>query len=377
MNNAFSIIYARQGGSQLRELIELRSTAAMPIAGRYRIIDVLLSNLTNSGVRSVGFITQRNYKSLIDHIGSGKEWNLSKKVGGLMILPPYDLSMSSELYHGFVDALLSKRDFIEHQRWPYCLLMATDQVYRQDFDILMDRHISSGADVTLMYSSDERLMGDKSGATTFLEMDGDRVLNILTAPTGKDNCYANLRACLIDKKLLMRLVEDTCAQGRYDFDTDLLKMAVEKYKVMGVRHDGYVGRVTSVKSYFDLNQDMLDKEIRYELFRPDFPVYTKTMDAPPTKFARGCEVEHSLFGNGCNIRGRVSNSIVFRGVKIDPGADVENCIIMQNTHVGSSARLCNMIIDKDVVVEAGARCISAPYDPRIIRKGAVVSGDSI
>lgn len=372
MNNAFSIVYAKQGDPDLRELIELRSTAALPIAGRYRMIDILLSNIVHSGIRSVGLITQRNYNSLMNHIGSGKEWGLSKKMGGLTILPPYDLGSGSELYRGFVDALLSKRDFIEHQRWPYCLLMATDQVYRQDYDVMMEKHRDSGADVTVMYSRNPRLMNDNSGSTTFLEMDGDRVRGLTTYPTDSDGCYANLRVCLMEKGLLLRLVEDTCAEGRYDFDTDLLTRAITNYKVVGVEHEGFVGRVTSVKSYFDLNQDMLDKSVRHDLFDPDYPVYTKTMDAPPTLFERGCEVEHSLFGNGCYVQGRVKRSVVFRGVHIEETADVENCIVMQNTHIGRGAKLRNMIIDKNVVVEPGARCISAPYDPGIIRKRQLV-----
>lgn len=374
MNNAFAIVYAKQGSQQLRDLIELRSTAALPIGGRYRMVDVLLSNISNSGIHSVGLITQRNYKSLIDHIGSGKEWNLSKKNGGLRLLPPYDLACSTEMYHGLPDAILSKRDFVEHQRWRYCLLMGTDQVYSQDFNVMMDHHVATGADVTVMYSRDKSLMNDDTDEVSYFEMDGDVVKNLVTSPTGKENCYANLRVCLMDKELLMRLVEDVCAEGRYGFDQDLLKMAIRDYKVVGLEHKGYVGRVTSVKSYFDLNQDLLDKSVRYDLFNPAFPVYTKTMDAPPTRFRRGCDVEHSLFGNGCDIEGHVKDSIVFRGVKVDQAAHVENCIIMQNTHIEAGAKLCNMIIDKNAVVRSGARCIAAPYDPKVIRKGAVVEG---
>ena len=374
MNNAFAIVYAKQGSQQLRDLIELRSTAALPIGGRYRMIDVLLSNISNSGIRSVGLITQRNYKSLIDHIGSGKEWNLSKKNGGLMLLPPYDLASGTEMYHGLPDAILSKRDFVEQQRWPYCLLMGTDQVYSQDFNVMMERHLATGADVTVMYSRDESLMNDDTDEVSYFEMDGDIVRNLVTTPTGADNCYANLRVCLMDKDLLLRMVEDVCAEGRYGFDQDLLKMAFNNYKVVGIEHKGYVGRVTSVKSYFDLNQDMLNKNVRYDLFNPSFPVYTKTMDAPPTRFSRGCKVGHSLFGNGCDIQGNVHNSIVFRGVKIDPTAHVDNCIIMEGSHIEAGAKVSNMIIDKEVVVKEGARCISAPYDPKVIRKGTIVEG---
>ncbi len=375
MNNAFSMIYARQGDPQLRDLIELRSAAALPIAGRYRVIDLLLSNLTNSGVRSAGIITQRNYNSLMDHLGSGKEWGMSKKVGGMHILPPYDLYTGSDLYRGFADALLSKRDFIDHQRQPYCLLVGTEFLYRQDYNELMERHIESGADITVLYTRDKRMLEGDIDTVTFFEMDGDRVVDVTEEPTGSENCVANMRVTFMKKELLKRLVEDCCAEGEYEFDEGVLKAAAHDLKVEGVEHKGYVGRVTSVKSYFDVNQDMLDKNVRRDLFNPEFPVYTKTMDAPPTKFSRGCEVEHSLFGNGCSIDGRVKNSIVFRGVQVEQTADVENCIIMAGSRIKSGAKLRNMIIDKGAVIERDVRCISAPYAPKIIRKRAIVEKD--
>lgn len=374
MNNTFALIYASQGNPQLRDLIELRSCAALPIAGRYRMIDVLLSNLTNSGVRSVGIITQRNYNSLMDHVGSGKEWNLSKKNGGLTILPPYDLATGNELFHGFVDALLSKRDYISHQRQPYCLLLGSEQIYRQDYNALIEKHMETGADVTVLYSDDPKLLkGGEEGS--YFEIDGDTVTNILHTPTGEKNCVANLCAVIMDKKLLKTLVEDACARGDYIFNEGVMKAAIQNYKVVGLKHEGYVGRVTSVKSYFDVNHDMLNPLILHEMFNPEFPVYTKTMDAPPSKFMRGCEVEHSLFGSGCDIKGRVKDSIIFRGVTVDQTADIENCIVMQNARVESGAKLRNMIIDKNAVISADVRCISVPYDPKIIRKGTVVDKD--
>lgn len=375
MNNTFALIYASQGSPALRDLIELRSCAALPIAGRYRMIDILLSNLTNSGVRSVGIITQRNYNSLMDHVGSGKEWNLSKKNGGLTILPPYDLATGNELFHGFVDALLSKRDYISHQRQPYCLLLGSEHLYRQDYNALIEKHMEAGADVTVLYSDDPKLLKDNGEEGTFFEMEGDRVTNILSAPTGKDNCVANLTAVIMDKKLLKTLVEDACANGEYIFSEGVLKAAIGNYKVVGLKHEGYVGRITSVKSYFDVNHDMLKPQILHEVFNAEFPVYTKTMDAPPSKFMRGCEVEHSLFGSGCDIKGRVKDSIIFRGVTIDQTADVENCIVMQNARIESGAKVRNMIIDKNAVIGKDVRCISVPYDPKIIRKGTIVDKD--
>lgn len=374
MNDAFAIVYAKQGVQELQELIELRSAAALPLGGRYRMIDILLSNLSNSGVRSVGLITQRNYKSLIDHIGSGKEWNLSKKVGGLRILPPYDLATSRELYRGILDALLDKRDFIEHQRWKYCLIVATDKVYRQDYNAMLERHIETQADITVLCSHDAKLMDDDS-QTTYFEVDNGIVKGIYETPIGSDRCYTNLGASLISKELLIRLVEDACADGHYAFDANLLKPAIKGLKIAAVEHKGYVGRLNSVKSYFDLNKDILDSKVRDELFDPSFPVYTKTMDAPPSRFTEGSSIHNSLFGTGCVVSGNVRDSVVFRGVHIDRGAEVSNCIVMGNTLIGAGAKVCNMIIDKDVVIEPGTRVISAPYDPKVIRKGTIISED--
>ena len=367
MNDAFAIVYAEQGSSQLRDLIALRSVAALPFAGRYRIIDLLLSNLANSGIHNVGLITQRNYKSLMDQIGSGKAWDMSKKNGGLMILPPYDLEGSPGNYHGICDAIFAKRDYLQHQRQTYCLVLGSEVVYRQDYEAMMERMQQTGADIVLLCSSSERLMADGPTRATFVKADDEgRVTGIAYEPLEAEGKSESLGCCLMRKDLLARLVEDACAAGRYNFATDVLAAALADCKVVVAEHEGYAARVTSVKSYFDLNHDMIDPNVRRDLFFSDAPVFTKSLDAPPVKF-------NSLIGNGCDVRGRVVDSIAFRGVVVEEGADVENCIIMQNTHVGAGAHLRNMIIDKDATVVAGARRVALPESPEIVRKGAVVA----
>ncbi|WP_283169598.1 glucose-1-phosphate adenylyltransferase subunit GlgD [Curtanaerobium respiraculi] len=377
MNDAFSIVYAEQGSPMLRELIALRSVAALPFAGRYRIIDLLLSNLANSGIHNVGLITQRNYKSLMDQIGSGKPWDMSKKNGGIMVLPPYDLDASPGQYHSVCDALFAKRDFINHQRRSYCLVLETNAVYTQDYSVMFDRMQETGADIAILCSRNERLMADGTSKATFVQADDDGVVkDVSYEPFNPSGYVESLGAVLIRKDLLGRLVEDACAQGHYNFSTDVLEPAARRYKVVAVMHEGYAARVTSVKAYFDLNHDMLDPGVRRSLFFSENPVYTKTLDAPPIKFKRGCQVSNSLFGNGCIVRGRVADSVIFRGVTIDEDADVENCIIMQNTHVGRGAHLRNMIIDKDATIAPKARCVALPESPLIVRKGAVVEGEN-
>lgn len=372
--DAFAIVYASQGAPALRELIELRSVPALPLGGRFRAIDFLLSNVTNSGIRSVGLITQRNYKSLMDHIGSGKDWDLSRKNGGLMVLPPYDLGTASGIYRGVCDALFAKRDFIDHQRQRLCLLLEGSYVYRQDYARMVEAHMASGADVTLLYHRWAGAAGTDPYGRMTLDVDGSgRVRGMDYQALAPASDLVGLGACLIDRDLLVRLVEDACAEGRYSFVRDVLAPAVRDLRVAGYEHRGYAARLTSVKSYFDTNMDMADPAACGDLFS-GAPVYTKVRDSIPVRFAATSEVEDSVFGNGGDIRGRVVGSVVFRGVEVGEGADLARCIVMQGSRIGRGCHLRNVIVDKDCVIGDGARLVATPDDPLVVRKGSVVEG---
>ena len=377
MNDTFAIIYAEHGSSLLGDLIARRSVSALPLAGRFRTIDVLLSNLAHSGVRNVGVITQKNYQSLIEHIGSGKAWGLSGKAGGVTLLPPYDLDGSVGKYHGTSDALFAKRDYINKRRERYCLVLGTDTVYREDYTRMLERHIEEDADITLLYSRDPRLAAsDSPTRMTYLKVDDNGVVTGFDYEAFEDEgqCAA-LGAVLMRKDLLVRLVEDACAEGHYNFTTDLLEPALREHKVVAVEHEGYAGRITTIKSYFDMTRDMLDPQIREDLFYTSGSVNTRIMDAPPVRFAGGCEVANSVFGNGCDVRGRVVGSVVFRGVSIAPGADLENCVVMQDSTIGADTHLRNVIIDKNVIIGEGVRIVGTPDAPAVIRKSSIIEAD--
>lgn len=239
---------------------------------------------------------------------------------------------------------------------------------------MIEQHLATGADITLLYHREKDIQAGDPYQRLTLDLDGDGLVRSMEYQsfTPSSDCVG-LGACLIDKDLLVRLVEDACAEGHYNFITDVLNQAIHNYKVMGFEHNGYTARLTSVKSYFDVNMDMICSDTRNDLFSGK-PVYTKVRDSIPVQFAATCDVANSIFGNGCNIRGKVRGSAIFRGVTIEDGADLERCVIMQGTHIGHGCHLRNVIIDKDCTIEDNTRLVATPDDPLVVAKGSVING---
>ena len=376
MNDTFAVIYAEHGNPLLGDLISRRCVSALPLAGRYRTIDVLLSNLAHSGIRNVGVIMQRNFQSLVEHISSGDAWDLNKKNGGISLLTPFDQGIGTELYHDVGDALFAKRYYLTRQRARYCLLLASDTIYRQDYNEMLEYHIDSGADMTLLYTKNSKVCLGDTSHLVHMGFGEDGWLNQVNyaKKDTKNGCFY-VGACLVRKDILLRLMEDTASMGHYSMIVDIISKAIEDYKVAGFEHKGYIGRLSTVKSYFDVMKDTINPSVRDELFFDQSPVYTRVADAPPIRFLSSCAAENSVFGNGCTVKGRVRGSVLFRGVTVDEGADVENCIIMQDCQIGSGAVLKNVIADKGVIVESGSRLIGTPDSQLVIRKGTIVKGD--
>ena len=227
MNNTFAIVYAGHGNPLLGDLIEHRCVASMPLGGRFRSIDLLLTNLDDSGVRNVGIITQRNFQSLVEHVGSGAIWDMSKKQGGLAMLSPFDKGMSTNLYRGLGDALFAKRYYLDRQLGEYCLVLYTDTVYREDYSRMLKVHKEMDADITLLYSKSPRLVSDQAMGLAQFEVDVDgwvRGVNY-SSEVDEASCFA-LGAFLMKKDLLVRMVGDSCADGKYSFFNDIIVPAL-------------------------------------------------------------------------------------------------------------------------------------------------------
>ena len=372
IKDVFALVYAGEENHNLRELVLMRSVAALPVGGRYRVIDFHLSNIVNSGIRNVGIITQKNYQSLMDHLGSGKEWDLSRKTDGLFILPPFDNAENTGIYRGISDALKSNMPYIKRASQSYCLLTGSGTVYTANYAAMYRQHLEKKADITILYNVDKketeapesvrdlRLFTDEDGWVS--EMD----YNFKYSSSDK----VSMDVFLIHKSLLEYLVDRSVAHGHFDFVSDALMKNLRNLRVLAIEHKGYVGRLDSINTYYKLNLDMLKADVQDDLFGT--PVYTKIKDEAPVKYGVHANVKNSLLANGCVIDGDVQDSLLFRGVRIGRGAKLKGCIIMQECDIDAGSRLEYVIADKSCHIREGRRLAGDISYPSILRKGSVI-----
>ena len=372
-NNAFGLIYTGEANARLRELTFSRSVAAVPFGGRYRVIDFLLSDMVNTGISNVGLITQRNYHSLMDHLGSGKEWDLHRKRDGLFILPPFVTKDNTGMYRGTVDAIRSVLGYVRRSTQRYVILTGSHTLYNTTYDAMLRQHIETGAEITIMYNverefnradqfDDLRLTMDETGRVTDLSLD----------PYFPTSSFRGCDAYIMEKERLEYLVEEAASHGEYDFMRDVLVKNVDKCRIYGWRYDGYVARLDSVSTFYKHNMELLDPAIRMDLFNPRTPIYTKVKDEVPAKYTDTGRVRNSIVADGCIIEGEVENSVLFRGVHVCKGAVVRDSIIMQACYVGENSTLSNVVMDKGVLILNGRNISGYKTYPVIIRKGRTV-----
>ena len=377
MKNVMGIIYTNKDDLSLRELTNQRSVAALPLAGRYRVVDFILSSMVNSGVRNVGVIMQRNYRSLMDHLGSGKEWDLHTRNNGLFLLPPFVTQETGGEYLGVLDALRANIDYLRRSKQRLALLTNSNMVFNMNFEPMIRQHEQTDADITLLYTKVRRDMelssaGKHTHAFLNVEKDG-RISDMEVNPNAANYDTMYMNVLLIKRTLLMHLVDGAAAHGEHDINRELIQPAIKSgsLKVYGYEFEGYYRRIETIKSYFRCNMDLLDYNVRQELFKKS-PVYTKTRDDVPAVYREGNSVKNSLVADGCVIEGSVENCVLFRGVHIGRNASVKNAIIMQDSEIEDSVELENVILDKNVTVRAHGRLIGQVQYPIVIGKNVTL-----
>lgn len=377
MKDVMGVIYTSKNDLRLRELTMSRAVAALPVLGRYRIIDFTLSNLVNSGIRNVGVIMQRNYHSLMDHLGAGKEWDLHTRNDGLIILPPYLTRENVGAYGGIVDALRSNVSYLRRSQQEYVVLTNSHTVLNTSFYEMVREHQENDADITMMYvkSMVEDYPADAQlDRRVYLGMDDNgQVTDLEVGPTqpSYDNLY--LDVLLIKRDLLIHLVDQAVAHGTNDFNRDILLRNIQGkvLRIMGYEYKGYCRRIDSVLSYYRLNMDMLNASLRHQMFAAN-PVYTKVRDMVPARYGADSTARNSLVADGCLVDGYVENSVLFRGVHVGKGARVVGSIVMQGSDIQDGAEVENMILDKNVTIKAGGRLVGRPNYPILIGKGYTI-----
>ena len=377
MKNVMGIIYTNKDDLSLRELTNQRSVAALPLAGRYRVVDFILSSMVNSGVRNVGVIMQRNYRSLMDHLGSGKEWDLHTRYNGLFLLPPFVKQETGGEYLGVLDALRANFDYLRRSTQKLAILTNSNMVFNMNFEPRIRQHEETDADITLLYTKVRRDMelssaGKHTHAFLNVEKDG-RISDMEVNPNAANYDTMYMNVLLIKRTLLMHLVDGAAAHGEHDINRELIQPAIKSgsLKVYGYEFKGYYRRIETIKSYFRCNMDLLDYNVRQELFKKS-PVYTKTRDDVPAVYREGNNVKNSLVADGCVIEGSVENCVLFRGVHIGRNASVKNAIIMQDSEIEDSVELENVILDKNVTVRTHGRLIGQVQYPIVIGKNVTL-----
>ncbi|MDD2533437.1 MAG: glucose-1-phosphate adenylyltransferase subunit GlgD [Eubacteriales bacterium] len=367
--DAMGLILADNKKIHLGELSRPRALAAIPFAGRYRIIDFMLSNMVNSGITNVGVAAMHKYKSLMDHIGTGSSWDLDRKKQGLQILPPYINSSNTEsTLEG--DDLAGLLDFLQADSHKHVILANSNVIFNTTFVDLVTRHEDSGSDITVLYNRDGIRYGSPS---VILEIDRKGLVqDMMINPAKPNSNRCSMGVIVIGRELLLDLVSEMVARGEHDFSVEKLIKRYDQFKVRGLEYKGAVLRINSVPTYFNATMKILEEDIREELFNPDLPVYTKVKDEAPTLYDENNDVSNSVISDGCRILGSVTNSMIFRGATISRHAVIKNSIIMQDVYVSEGVILENVIIDKKCVIRPGIKLLGQADYPVVIGKGAIV-----
>ncbi|MBE6732741.1 MAG: glucose-1-phosphate adenylyltransferase subunit GlgD [Ruminococcaceae bacterium] len=346
--NVSAIVFANTSDERMGDLTAVRSSASLPFGARYRLIDFALSNLVNAGISNVGVITKENYRSLMDHIGSGIYWDLDRKNGGLHILPPFNIRNAIK-YSGYVDALNGAKNYILRSKSDYIVICDANVVANIELEAALEAHIENSADITLLWHKGN--VPSNYSDTMVLKLDKEQRINELSfCEDGSAEQNHEFGFYIINTDVLINMIDLAYQNGLSDLKLAFFVDKVKKFRIFGFEHKGYLSVIDNEKSYYNANMDLLKADTRAFLFNKERPILTKTRDDMPTRYGTHAVVSNCAIGDGCIIDGTVKNSILFRGVKVEKGAVVENSIIMQSGVISKGANLNFAILDKNVTV---------------------------
>ena len=364
MNAFHGIIFAYSAEPELGELVRYRTAASLPFCGRYRLIDFSLSAMANAGIHDVGVIMQRDYQSLLDHIGSGKAWDMSRKSGGLRMLPPFGLPQyHTGNYTGTMEALNAVASYIRSIRQENIVLLLGNLCANIDLQEAMKQHLAGGAPITAICSdhavesSHFRYVTDGDGRVSTIRFDCD------SQGEGVDA----LEGYILSKSVLLQMMDHCLQNNQHRFHRDAIADYLADGGEMRVYlHTGYALAIHTVEQYYRANREMLCAENRRQLFPAQRPVRTRKHEEVSTYYGENAFSRNSLVADNCIIEGTVENSIVFSGVHIGKGAVVNNCLVMRGTDIGDWSEMSYVIADKNCRLPAGTTVCGSPKLPYIL-----------
>ncbi len=371
------LIFSNIHDSAVPEFTTVRTMASVPFGCRYRLIDFPLSNMVNSGITKIGIITHNNYQSLMDHIGTGKDWDLARRSGGIKVLPPfitaYEGATGSKLYTTRLEALMGVMNFISRCNEDYLVLSDCDGICNIDLSEVIDFHIEKNADLTVVtrrLSADE---ADIKDATAISAEEDGAVKDASAYLRGVSSNEVSTNIVVVSRMFLLGALRDAAAHGYKHFYKDIVARRIGRARIYRYMYEKTFVHINSLEGYFASSMKLLDPTVRNGLFNVEnMPIYTKLRNSAPTRYTSSAKVTNSYVADGCVIEGTVENCILFRGVRIGKGTVVKNCVLLQDTFTGNNVSLNCVITDKNAVICDGRMLSGHSSMPFFIPKGAMV-----
>lgn len=348
LRNYMGIINLEESEKDIRSLTNFRPIGTIPVAGRYRVIDFALSNLVNAGLRHVSVFCKKETRSLSDHLGAGRPWDLDRKNDGLFVFQHNLLGGDSSL-----DAKLfaNNMEFINRSNCEYAIVTSSYMIANVDFDAAAKAYEESGADIFVIYKNIDD--ADKNFLNCdLLKMDDNKKIENVVKNIGVDkNASVCAEMFILKTKTLQELMYKAINNGIRKGFNNIVYDSLNTYNIQGYEFKGYMQCINSIERYYRMNMDMLNIEKVGELFNKYNPIYTKTKDVPPTVYCENSQVQNSIVADGTIVKGKVLNSVVSRNVRIGENVELEGCVILQNAVIKDGTKLKNVIVDKGVTVD--------------------------
>lgn len=356
----------------LPQLTRDRSIAAVPFGGCYRMIDFVLSNMVNSGIRNVSVFACGRYRSVIGHLGSGREWDLERERDGLFILPPSHRWTTRRRKPGNLEFFVDNLDYFRRSSQDLVLISSCDAICNIDFRPVLRFHETVGADVTVVYcTKDPAEQGPTPSITLRVESEG-RITAMSRQPQNLASTRFSMGIYLVSRSLLFELVRRCQESNEHDLVGGGIIPRVGELAIHGYEHLGYVAMIDSVANYYRHSMNLLIPEIHHDLLTRPGRIYTRSRTHPPVTYGHTSNVRNCLVNCGSRIYGEAERSVLFRDVILRPGALVRNSVVMQGTEICEGVLVENAVIDKDVVVSRGKRIRGDRQNPTVIEKKAII-----